>query len=90
MADTEKPADELPEALIIILRKPVEYGGQTYSELHLREPTADEWSRWDAKTGVDADIAGVSIVSGVPELAVRKIGTRDLRTASQYIAGFLS
>jgi len=90
MTDPKKPVDELPEALIVVLRAPVEYAGQTYTELSLREPTADEWSKFSSKDGVEADIAGVSIVSGVPEMAIRKIGARDLRVASKYLAGFLS
>lgn len=83
-------ADELPDALTVTLRKPVELGGIVYAKLDLREPTADEWTRWDQKSGIDADIIAVSTVSGVPEPAVRMIGARDLLAASRYIARFLN
>lgn len=87
---TDQPAEPtgIPDALTIILRKPVTLG-DTYTKLELREPTADEWARWDKLSGIDADIMSVSIVSGVPEPAVRMIGARDLITASRYLARFL-
>lgn len=80
---------DIPEELVITLRKPVTLG-DTYSELRLREPTASEWMQFDKLTGVEADIKSVSIVSGVPEPAVRLIGARDLLAASRYLARFLS
>lgn len=82
-------ADETDE-LTVTLRKPVEFGGLTFEKLVLREPTADEWTQWDKKEGVESDIIAVSVVAGVPEGAVRKIGSRDLLQASRFIAGFLA
>lgn len=81
--------EDLPETLTISLRKPVEHGGITYTELHLREPTADEWTRWDNLSGVEADIMAISTIAGMPQLAVRKVGARDLLKGSRYIARFL-
>lgn len=80
---------EIPEELIVALRKPVTLG-ETYTELKLREPTAAEWAMFDKLSGVDADIKSVSVVSGVPERAISLIGARDLLTASRYLARFLS
>lgn len=80
---------EIPEELTVTLRKPVELGSITYTELKLREPTADEWEQFDKLTGVSADIKALAIVSGVPEPAVRKIGARDLRKGSKFVASFL-
>lgn len=77
-----------PEELIITLRKPVTLG-ETYTELRLHEPTAAQMLAWDKLSGVEADIKAVSIVSGLPEPAVRMIGARDLIQAGRYIAGFL-
>ena len=80
---------EIPEELVITLRKPVTLVVE-YTELKLREPTAAEWAQFDKLTGVEADIRSVSIVAGVPEKAVAMIGARDLLTASRYLARFLS
>jgi hypothetical protein len=81
--------DDIPDELTITLRKPVELAGITYAELKLREPTAAEWQQWDKLAGVAADIKAVSIVSGVPEPVVAKIGARDLTRAARYILRFL-
>ena len=83
-------ADDLPEELTLPLRKPVQLGDAVFTELRLREPTAEEWARWDQKQGVEADIMSIAAVSGLPEAAVRKIGTRDLIAASRYLARFLA
>ena len=80
----------LPEALAIELRKPIEFAGETYRSIILREPTAGEWAQWEDKKGVEADILAVSIVAGIPEPVVRKIGSRDLIQASRFLAGFLA
>lgn len=89
MADETDPT-KLADELIITLRKPIEFAGESYRELRLREPTAGEWSQWDDKKGVEADIMAVSIVAGMPEAAVRKVGSRDLLQASRFLAGFLA
>lgn len=89
MDDEAKPED-LPETLSITLRKPIEHGGVTYEALDLREPTADEWTRWAGKNEIEADILAVSTVAGIPQQAVRKMGARDLIQASRYIGRFLA
>ena len=81
---------KLPETLTVELRTPLEFGGETYRQITLREPTAGEWAQWDDKKGVEADILAVSIVAGIPEPVVRKIGSRDLLQASRFLAGFLA
>lgn len=86
VADEPAQGDEL----VITLARPLELGGVTWHELRLREPSAGEWARWDDRKGVEADILAVSIVSGVPEPAIRKLGARDLLRASRFVAGFLA
>lgn len=88
MADEVKE-EEIPEELVIVLRKPVEFGGSTYDKLTLREPTAGQMLEWDKVSGREADVKAVAVVSGVPEPAVRLIGTRDLGKAANYISRFL-
>lgn len=85
MADTE----QLPDELTITLRKPIEFAGITYTTLQLREPTAAEWAQFDKLSGVEMDVKAVATISGVPEAAVKQIGTRDLIHAARFIARFL-
>lgn len=79
-----------PDERLITLRKPVKIGDITYDTLQLREPTAAEWEQWDGLEGVKADVKAVAVVSGVPEPAIRQIGSRDLLEAARFIAGFLA
>ncbi len=81
---------EIPETLTFTLRKPIEHAGNQIESITLREPTADEWTRWDGKEGVEADIIAISTVAGIPQVAVRKMGVRDLIKGSRYIARFLT
>lgn len=82
-------AEDLPETLTITLRKPITFNGVTYETIELREPTADEWAKWDGKTGVEADIIAVSTVAGIPQVVARKLVVRDLLQASRYLGRFL-
>lgn len=88
--DNAAAAQELPEELTITLRKPIDFGGASYTEIKLREPTAGEWEKWDKLTGVEADIMAISVVSGTPKQVVAKVGARDLLAASRFIATFLA
>lgn len=81
---------ELPEELLITLRKPVTIGELSITEIRLQEPTASQMLQWDRLSGTEADIVAVSIVSGIPKPAVEKIGARDLLKGARYIAAFLS
>lgn len=81
--------DDLPEELTVTLRKPVTLGSETYHELRLKEPTAAQVMEWDKLGGTEADIKAVSVVSGLPEPAVRMLGIRDLTLAAKYISRFL-
>lgn len=83
-------ADELLDEKTITLRRPVEANGQSYSELNLREPTADELLQINKFSGTEADIFAVSLISGVPKAAIGKIGARDLIAAAGFIGNFLS
>ena len=90
MADIpEAIEEEVPEELVITLRKTVEFAGQTYDRLILREPTAGQMMEWDKLSGTEGDVKAVAVVSGLPEPAVRLIGARDLIKAAKYISRFL-
>lgn len=88
MADAvETPAED---ELTITFRKPIVVGGETYTSVNLQEPTAAQWLLWSDLEGLAADIKAVAIVGGIPEPAVRQMGARDLRKASEFIATFLA
>lgn len=92
MGEPEPAAEaDLPDELVIPLRKAVSLGEIVYDKLVLREPTGAEWEQWDKLgAGIEADHFAIALVSGVPLPAVKKIGARDLRQAARYISRFLA
>jgi len=75
--------------MTVPLRSPVQLGELTYTEIKLREPTAAEWKQWDKLTGIEADTKAISVVAGVPEQVIDKIGARALMKASRFLLLFL-
>lgn len=73
----------------IKLRKPLTLGDMNYSEVNLREPTAGELAK-ATKTGgnVDAAIALISLVGGIPKTAVENMCQRDLAECSDFLGSF--
>lgn len=88
MEKNDKSVD-LPDELVIALRKPVTHSGETYTDLILREPTGGDMKAAEKFTGFESDIVLIAMVSGVPKPAVEKIGARDLKKAQEYLAGFM-
>lgn len=88
MEKDDKSVD-LPDELVIALRKPVTHSGETYTELNLREPTGGDMKAAEKLTGIESDIVLIAMVSGMPKPAVEKIGARDLKKAQVYLAGFI-
>jgi len=84
---------EIPDELVIVLRKPVKFGEDTITELNLREPNMGEvekftknvvkWSPLEAMNFFIADIAKI------PKPAVDLIGGRDGKLAREYLTNFL-
>lgn len=87
MADA---TDDIPEQLVITLRKPVMLGDIAYTELRLREPTVGEMIELGADEGWKADAKAIALISGVPEPAVRSIGVRDGKQAAEYLGRFFA
>lgn len=81
--------DEIPDELEISLRKAIEFGGIRYDRIIIREPTAGQMLEWDKLTGHEADVKAVAVVSGLPEPAVKLLGSRDFTKAAKHIASFL-
>jgi hypothetical protein len=80
--------EDNPDELVITLRAPVTLGTETYSQLCLREPNAGEMIKLDKVSGWTANVKAISLISGVPELAVIKIGERDAQRAAEYLGRF--
>lgn len=77
------------EYLLIELSKPLVMGDETISKLLIREPTAGEELVFDKLRGTSADIAAVSLVSGVPQALIRQIRASELLRAADHIASVL-
>ncbi|MDR3408472.1 MAG: phage tail assembly protein [Methylovirgula sp.] len=84
IAQIEQPSDEL----LIMLKKPVILGGETYTEMRLREPTGAEMIACDTKRGWEHDVAVIALISGIPEPAAIKIGAGDLNRARKFLDHF--
>jgi hypothetical protein len=79
---------DLPEELVIDLRKPVTLGGESWSTLVLREPTGAEWIEFGKTPGVEGNIKAIALISGVPLPAVKMVGVRDLKRGTEYLDRF--
>ena len=79
---------EIPDELIVTFRKPIEFGGDSYTQMKLQEPTAAQVQQWDKLSGTDADIMALTTVSGLPKPVIERLKLRDLNAGSRYIARF--
>jgi hypothetical protein len=77
-----------PEELEIELRKPVEFKGEVYDRLRLREPTVAQWEKIMAEPRESARRFAVSLVAGVPMAAVGLMGIGDIVRAEEYLSSF--
>lgn len=94
-SQTATAPQDLPDELVITLRKPVSLGSETCERLVLREPTAGEVDkaqkagRGPDGSGTTSDMVLVALVSGVPKPLVALIGYRDFDKAVKYLGGFM-
>lgn len=68
----------------------IEWNGQRYTQLTVREPTGAEWSMWAKLSGIDAQFMALATVSGIPEPAVRQIGVRTITQAGKFLDRFFA
>ncbi|MEI9745838.1 phage tail assembly protein [Enterobacter ludwigii] len=88
---------ELPDKETITLSQPVSLGKehQEYHEITLREPTLDEVDnfyreREKEKSALTGMGLLISLVSGVPRPAVRKLSYRDYKRCEVWLTRFLT
>ncbi|MBV9859882.1 MAG: phage tail assembly protein [Alphaproteobacteria bacterium] len=81
----------MTDELTLTLRKPIEHGGQTITELKLREPTAEEIATaTDGVTnGSRMHIHLISIVAGLPKIVIGRMAARDFTVARNFVESFL-
>jgi hypothetical protein len=77
----------------ITLKKSVEFNAETFHELHLREPVADEIDKFSKASEKDGAVSAllllISLVTGIPKPAIGKIGARDMKAAERFLSSFL-
>ena len=79
-----------PDELVIVLKKPIaNKGGDSITQITLREPTGAEWKTWDKMSGVEADMAAIAKVSGQPAYVVEQMAASQIVEGSRYLAGFI-
>lgn len=77
-----------PPSKTIPIEPAIEFGGETYAQLILREPTVQEVEDVDAYKGVVWTRKLTAAVAAVPEAVVRKLGIRTLNSCSEYLTDF--
>lgn len=86
---TQEEIDALPDHLALRLRQPIEFGGKSYSELVLGEPTSAQLREISRKTGPDATITAVALTAGVLPGVAEQLKARDLVKAEAFFSRFL-
>lgn len=88
---------ELPDKETITLSQPVSVGKEhmEYHEITLKEPTLDEVDNfYQEREKHKSALAGmgllISLVSGVPRPAVRKLSYRDYKRCEVWLTRFLT
>lgn len=79
------------DPIVYQLLTPVTVGGQTLTSLNLREPTVGELDRAQSKaaTQMGVVILLITLIAGVSEAEVRKLGQRDWNAVNAYLEGFM-
>ena len=83
---------DLPEELVITLRKPVTVADETIYELRLSEPNVNQLDQFVTQAekvgGIKAMAALIASVADVNVVIVGKIGARDFKLAEGYLTRF--
>lgn len=87
---------ELPDEETIPLSHPISMGKEhpEYQEITLKEPSLDEVDKFYQEREKDSPLSGmgllISLVSGVPRPAVRKLKFRDYKRCEVWLTRFLT
>lgn len=79
------------DTLVLRLVKPIEFAGETITELRLREPLVEEYDKATTKAGSQVQVTThlLFLITGVSLAAIGKMGMRDFTRAADFLAGFL-
>jgi hypothetical protein len=94
----KKKREPVPDEITIQLSKPIvlkSNGEEEHvTEINLKEPTLGQLTAFIKKTNkesaLDCMVWLVSEISGIPQLALKEIGTRDYYKAQEYLSAFLT
>lgn len=86
---TQEEIDALPDTLTFPLRKPIELGEETYSEITLHEPTQDDLAGTASLDDHGATKYLIAKTSGFPQVVVSKMTVRDLKKAAAFLQSFM-
>lgn len=92
-AAAEDPEDSAPTwppaELVLTLRKPItDAAGGAVAELHLREPTDDEWVKFSAFPEETRRRQAISLITKIPLETIARIGIGDTVRAENYFQAF--
>ncbi|MDR3513784.1 MAG: phage tail assembly protein [Caulobacteraceae bacterium] len=85
---TQDQIDDLPDTFELAPRKPIEFGGQAYTVLVLREPTAGQLKEISRLSDMEATIMLLALSAGVPPGVIEKLGARDLGKGAAFLQSF--
>lgn len=78
-----------PSELVLVLRSPVtDKAGSEIAELHLREPTDDEWTKFSDHPEATRRRYAISTIAKIPMEAAAKIAIGDAVRAEAYLGSF--
>ena len=79
----------MEETKTITLKKPIEYGGQTYLKIDLEEPTAGQLEKAAAHSNnLTQQIFLIAAVAKIPPDVARLLKKRDQEEATAFLMGF--
>lgn len=78
-----------PAELVLTLRAPVtDKAGTEYAELHLREPTDDEWTKFSEHPEETRRRFAIHTIAKIPMEVAARLGIGDAVRAEAYLGSF--
>ena len=78
------------DTTVVQLSRPIEWGGETITELSFREPTVADLKKTDrAKGEVEKTAILIAALGGIAPPAVDRLSAKDMQACGEVIARFL-
>ena len=79
----------LPDELTVQLRSPVTFADQTYTELHLTEPTVAQLkAAQKPSSGIEQIAVLIQQTAKVPTAVIEKLSQRDFQECASFFVAF--